>query len=334
MTEPIATHITIDAIDDTASPDALDSRFDAYAAAYKKWMRRAPSRDHARAVDALRKHTPELLPVFDELLSRFGDDDSTARFLTLYEPPPLVRACSQTVLPTSAGPTLLRNYDHAPSLFDGVLLQTDWAGTKTLAMTDCLWGALDGINEHGLCVALAFGGRHAIGPGFAAPLVVRYLLQTCETVADARDALSRVPVYMPYTFVVVDAAGDFVTAFCSPDRETTFVTRRCSANHQAEHHGTTEWPAYARQTQSRERLAVMESLLKSKPDIIRDAFRKPPLWRTDHAKASGTLYSAEYNPRKKRLDLRWPEHTERVTLGKLKACTIHAGLVPELANKD
>lgn len=334
MTRPPATHITITAIDDIAAPSDLKETFGRYRPAYLKWMRRAPSQGRARAEAALREHTPELAPIYQTLLDRFGDDNQTARFLTLFEPPPLVRACSQTVLPTKAGPTLLRNYDHAPSLFDAVLLQSEWGGTTTLAMTDCLWGALDGVNQHGLCVALAFGGRHAIGPGFAAPLVVRYLLQTCETTADARDALARVPVYMPYTFVVVDASGDFVTAFCSPDRATTFVARRCSANHQSDMQGQPEWPAYARQTQSRERLEFMESLLTAKPDAVRAAFRKPPLWRTDHAKASGTLYSAEYNPRKQRLDLRWPDRTERVTLGRLKPGTIHASLLPEHANAD
>jgi len=330
VTAPPATHITIAATDDAASPDGLNETFDRYRPAYLGWMRRAPSQDRSRGEAALAEHTPELVPIYKTLLERFGGDDQTARFLALFEPPPLVRACSQMVLATGSGPTLLRNYDHAPSLFDGVLLQADWGGTKTLAMTDCLWGALDGVNQHGLCVALAFGGRHAIGPGFAAPLIVRYLLQTCETTAHARDALGRVPVYMPYTFVVVDSIGDFVTAFCSPDRETTFVNRRCSANHQ----GDSEWPAYARQTQSRERLGVMEAMLRSAPDAPRGAFLAPPLWRTDHARASGTLYSAEYHPRKQRLELRWPDRTERVTLGALEPRTIRASLTPGHAHAD
>ena len=43
-------------------------------------------------------------------------------------------------------------------------------------MSDCLWGLLDGINDAGLAVSLAFGGR-ATREGFGIPLVVRYLLE-------------------------------------------------------------------------------------------------------------------------------------------------------------
>ena len=59
-------------------------------------------------------------------------------------------------------------------------------------MSDCLWGLLDGINDSGLAVSLTFGGRKDVGDGFAIPLVVRYVLETCDTVAEARAALARV----------------------------------------------------------------------------------------------------------------------------------------------
>ena len=49
-----------------------------------------------------------------------------------------------------------------------------------LGMSDCLWGLLDGVNDAGLAVSLTFGGRRDVGDGFAIPLVVRYLLETCD----------------------------------------------------------------------------------------------------------------------------------------------------------
>ena len=73
------------------------------------------------------------------------------------------------------------------------------------------------------------------------------------------------------------------------------------------------WPAYCAQTQSVERLHALESLLKSPAGIAecREAFLRPPLWRDEYARASGTLYVAEYHPQNRSLTLLWPSRTER-----------------------
>ncbi len=286
-------------------------------------MSRADDRKASTCVRKLKAHMPELMPIFESLLHRFGGSDAVARFLTLYAPPRVVRACSQLVLDSDTGPLLIRTYDHAPHLFDGLVLHSRWGGEsrpQTLAVTDCLWGALDGVNDRGLAVTLAFGGRNTIGPGFSAPLIVRYLLETCSTVADARQALARVPVYMPYTFVVVDTKGEFVTAYLGPDREAHFVARRASANHQ----GEGEWPEYVAQTQSIERLECAERLLAEPADLegVRDAFLSSPLWRSDYAKASGTLYIAETSPARGTLTLRWPGRLEEFRLDAANERTI------------
>ncbi len=74
---------------------------------------------------------------------------------------------------------LVRNYDYHPALWDGVLLSSSWTGRRVIAMLDSLWGVLDGINEDGLAVSLAFGGRQVVGEGFGMPLILRYVLETC-----------------------------------------------------------------------------------------------------------------------------------------------------------
>jgi predicted choloylglycine hydrolase len=141
-------------------------------------------------------------------------------------------------------------------------------------------------------------------------LVVRYLLETCGSTAEAIEVLGRVPVYMPYTFTVVDAKGAFTTAFVGPDRPARFVTRRASANHQ----GEIEWPAYTRQVKSEQRLAKLESFLESTTDVPAaiDAFLKPPLWRRDYARGSGTLYFAAYRPSTGSLTMHWPGGSEAI----------------------
>ena len=291
---------------------ALEAAFEAYWPAYKAWMRRGRKVSAADCLRLLGTHMPELIRPCLSLVERLGGSEEVARFLTLYDPPRVVRACTQLVVGTDSGPVLLRSYDHHPRLFDGLVLVSRWLEARTVAMTDCLWGALDGINEHGLAIALAFGGRNSLGPGFAAPLVCRYILETCASVAEAKTALNRLPVYMPYTFVVVDSAGDFVTAFVGPDRPASFVTRRASANHQ----GRVEWPAYARSSASADRLERAESLLEGPSSLprVRAAFLQPPLWRRNYGVASGTLYVAEYAPVSRSLVLHWPGHTEPIGL--------------------
>ena len=308
------------AVVDDAAGAALCSQFAEYWPEYRAWMAQAELGDAAECAAQLRSNMPELSGMFDRLvglLSPVGDrfgavEGEVTRFLSLYCPPRLVRACSQLVLDDGDGAVLIRSYDHHPDLFDGVLLKSEQSGTPTLAVTDCMWGALDGVNAHGCVVALAFGGRNALGPGFAAPLIVRYVLETCRDVTDARAALARAAVYMPYTFVVADASGGFVTAFLSPDREAVFVERRTSANHQ----GAVEWPAYCAHTESVDRLSALESLVggTDRLDAARGAFVRSPLWRHAYSKAAGTLYVAEYRSGSRSLVLRWPGREERFSL--------------------
>ena len=96
-------------------------------------------------------------------------------------------------------PVLVRNYDYAPSRFEGVVQATAWGKHRVIGMSDCLWGLLDGMNDAGLVVSLTFGGRRVLGDGFGIPVVVRYLLETCSTVAEARAALARCRSTWPTT---------------------------------------------------------------------------------------------------------------------------------------
>ena len=301
----------LEAIEEADPGTRLGEFFVEYWPAYARWMRRAEKLPAARCVDELRTHMPELMPIFEELHARLGGGEEEARFLSLYCPPRLVRACSQAVL-ESAEPVLVRTYDFSPHLFDGLLLHSRWGGVQTLGVTDCLWGAVDGMNAHGLVVALAFGGRNAVGPGFGAPLVARYVLQTCATTDGAVEALKRVPVFMPYTFVVLDSTGNHVTAMVGPDRSPHFERRPASTNHQSEG----DWPEYQRQTRSVERLEAIQGALDAATcsrDVL-GVFLRPPVWRTDYAHASGTLYAAMYEPCSRAVTLYWPDQSARFSM--------------------
>lgn len=300
------------AVDDTCPGSTLVEIFQEYWPAYERWMRNSMDTSDNEHQTQLKNLMPELFPVYESLLESFGGGVEKAQFLSLYNPPRVVRGCAQIVLDTADGPVLLRSYDHHPALLDSIILKSAWIDRSVLAMTDCIWGVLDGINDHGLAVSLSFGGKDKVGPGFAAPLIARYILETCETIDDAKSVLKRVPVYMPYTFLVTDTSGTFVTAYTGPEEPTRFVERRASTNHQS----TTDWPEYCKFTQSIERLDILETMLdqsKEKPEAL-DQFLTPPLWRNDYAHASGTLYVAEYRTNARSLTLHWPTTQEHFSL--------------------
>jgi predicted choloylglycine hydrolase len=318
------------AIRDAREGTALRSLIAQYWPAYQRWMRRAPHVTLPVCLGELRSHMPELVPSFERLLDLGGGGDALARFLTLYCPPRVVGGCSQLVLDDN-GPVLIRSYDHHPKLFDGIVLASEWTGRPTLALSDCIWGALDGINSRGLAVALAFGGRNTVGPGFAAPLITRYLLETCETIAQAMATLSRIPVYMSYTLVVVDAAGEFVTAHIGPDRSARFLARRTSTNHQS----PDDWPAYCRHTASVERLSRLESMFSGPLTAAAavKAFLQPPLWRTTYERGSGTLYVAEYRPITGQMTLHWPGSSESFSADNFIERTLSVPLAPAVEDR-
>ena len=143
-----------------------------------------------------------------------------------------------------------------------MILGTNWEGRGVIGMSDCLWGLLDGVNDAGFGVSLAFGGRPVTGEGFGVPLVLRYLLQVCETVADAREVLARLPYQLAHTLTMADRSGGVLTAYLAPDRAVEFREVSAATNHQ----GAVEWTEHAAATRSLEREHCMTALLRRPRD--------------------------------------------------------------------
>ena len=196
-----ADQLTFRSLREPGLPGLFEERWPAY----RRWYLQdgdgaRPSLEEARS--ALVRHMPELVPAWSALVAAVGADELGARMLTLYDPPPLLSGCSQAALRGEAA--LVRNYDYDPNLFDAVVLQTQFTDTRVIGMADQLWGLLDGVNDRGLAVSFTFGGRRGAGRGFSIPIVVRYLLETCSTVADGVAALTRIPVQAAYNVTLVD----------------------------------------------------------------------------------------------------------------------------------
>ena len=265
---------------------------------YKTWFLRegeAARPSYATSVRMLRAHMPELVPAYERVVELAGGGDLAARMLSLYKPPPYLAACSQGVWTRDGGPMLVRNYDYAPSRFEGLIWSTRLLEKRVVGMTDCLWGLLDGMNDDGLAVSLTFGGRRVLGDGFGIPIVMRYLLETCSTIEDARVTLSRLPYSLSHNLTLVDGSGAVLTAYLSPDREPIFRAFPAATNHQ----GIVEWPEQARATRTIEREQTIIRLLEDETvdaTSFADSFLRAPLFSTSYANGFGTLYTAAYRP--------------------------------------
>ena len=274
---------------------------------YRRWWTRdgieaRPTYRDSRA--AMRAHMPELEPVYEALCEQAGGGDLEARFLSFYCPPPYLSGCSQAIWP-GAEPVMVRNYDYAPRAFDGVVLHTRWGRRTVMGMSDGLFGLVDGMNDAGLAVSLTFGGRRVVGDGFGVPLILRYVLETCETAEQAGRALARIPCHMSYNVTVIDRRRDYLTALLAPDRPALITHAAVATNHQER----VEWQGHARFTATveRERYLLQRLTLHREPkEKFVAAFLKPPLYSTAFGHGFGTLYTAVYEPKRRALTLRWP----------------------------
>jgi predicted choloylglycine hydrolase len=292
----------------------LQATFAASWPAYRDWYLRDgedPRPTYADCLRAMEYHVPELLGTYSTLLTTLNAGDLEARFLSLWCPPPLFAACSMITWPT--GPLLLRNYDYPPAMCETTLLASSWDGVRVAAMADCLWGALDGVNEYGLAVAIAFGGRPAVGPGFGIALIVRYLLQVCGDVPSALAVLARLPVSMCYNVALLDASGRAAVAYVSPDRPLAVADGLTAANRQ----GVSEWPEYEAFCGTVERECLLADAV-AEPGAtaasLVDRMLTAPVHRSTAESTWGTIYTTVYDPVRLTVDLVWPGESWRNSL--------------------
>ena len=270
---------------------------------------------------ALKRYMPELMPTYERLCDLAGGGDTISRFLSLYCPPPYLSGCTQAVW-TGDQPVLVRNYDYSAQRLEGVLLKTCWNGRDVIAMSDALWGALDGINQSGLAVSLAFGGRLESGEGFGIPLILRYILEFCETSEQAIDVLQRVPSHMSYNVTLVDPTQRFATVYVAPDRLPVVRQVPVATNHQKK----VEWARHAWATATLERESAVQSILADTEETVDGligGFLQPPIFNSAYRRGFGTLYTAVYWPVSRQASYLWPAHRWDVDMHHFNAGTYH-----------
>jgi hypothetical protein len=96
------------------------------------------------------------------------------------------------------------------------------------------------------------------------PLILRYVLQTDTTAAEAGAALARLPTHMSYNFAVLDRDCDYLTATMARDRPAILSHAAVATNHQ----DGVEWVSHARFTATveRERFLLQRLALHRDPE--------------------------------------------------------------------
>lgn len=291
------------------------SLFREYWPAYRAWFlkegeAKRPGLETSRK--ALETHMPELVDSWKELSRLASDDEMAARMLSLYRPPAYIFGCSQAVW-TRDEPFLVRNYDYSPKLSEGVIMRSNWNGTAIMGMNDCLWGLVDGMNEHGLVLSLTYGGREVSGDGFGIPLILRYALERARTAEEAVDVLRKTPSHMAYNLIALDEQGRHLRIEMAPDREPRVTEEPVSTNHQAGNPN----PQYAAHVKTHERFELLTRQLgdgAETSDKFIERFSQDPLFAKGYEQSFGTIYTAVYRPRSRRVDYIWPGFISRQSL--------------------
>ena len=279
---------------------------------YKKWFLQEGEfnrPNYLACYNAIKKYMPEFLPFWQDLIKQTKAGDLESRLLSFYCPTPYRSGCSQAVW-IKFNPILVRNYDYDLDLCEARILKSKWFETAVIASTDCLWGILDGINEHGLSLSLSFGGSKARGAGFGIPIILRYIIEFSQTTAQAIDVLKRIPTHMAYNITILDSNNHVATVEVGPNNIFRVSHTPLAVNHQGEF----EPSNYAVFSKSYERKKFLAEKLYDPMLNIHsfiDCFEYAPLFTQKFQEGFGTIYTSIYNPALRATEYRWPYGVRR-----------------------
>ncbi|EOH94330.1 C45 family autoproteolytic acyltransferase/hydolase [Enterococcus pallens] len=97
---------------------------------------------------------------------------------------------------------------------------TDRQGFNFLGNTTAFVEMEDGINQHGLAIALTSVAPYKVQPGLNVGMLLRLILERCKNVQEAVALINELPHAGSGTLVIGDANGQGILAEISPDKTT------------------------------------------------------------------------------------------------------------------
>ena len=292
------------------------ARFDAGRAESEAWYTngRSPAPTAAECASKIKRHMPELFSLYEHACELSGEDGLSAQIISQYRPPPQLHGCTQAVWLGVGGPALVRNYDFPLEVVSDHFQSTRWLGGEVISKGQPPWGGcLDGMNADGLVASVTFGGSPAQGEGFSIILIARYVLETCSRVAEAVDALFRIPVALSQNVTVLDKTGTYATVFLAPDRAASVSHTPVCTNHQEPFDSAALTAPLIRSVERQS--AALRALETPGVSLgqLQQTFLSAPLYSRNAR--SPTVYSAVYRPLELTVDYLWPGHTITQRIG-------------------
>lgn len=133
---------------------------------------------------------------------------------------PEIRGC--TAFAFSRGDSVIygRNNDLPPYLRDGSKseIYSPANGSRFNITTSSFINGEEGINEHGLAVAMTFVMTRLedIRAGFNSCFIVRYLLEKADSTESAKSLLMALPVASNCNILIADKGGEMAVVECTP----------------------------------------------------------------------------------------------------------------------
>lgn len=135
-----------------------------------------------------------------------------------------IRGCTAFAYSKDGNIIYGRNNDLPPYLRDGSKseIYSPQNGNRFNITTSSFINGEEGLNEHGLAVAMTFvmTRLEKIKPGFNSCFIVRYLLEKANDTETAISLLMELPVASNCNILLADKNGKMVVVECTPDKKS------------------------------------------------------------------------------------------------------------------
>lgn len=133
-----------------------------------------------------------------------------------------------------------RNYDMSDLISDKMLITTKIPGKYNhIGFSSILFGRLDGMNEHGLAVAMASAGmpvgihenmKPPVDDGFQYWVLIRMILEQCKNVEEAITLTEKVPLGTNINLMLTDKTGKSVVIEISGKNRNIIEANKTQGN--------------------------------------------------------------------------------------------------------
>ncbi len=271
--------------------------------------------DPAKVKVNLEKYFPEILEEITSFSKVYGYPFE--KLLGFYGAHFFIGGCS-VYINSRPAPFLARNYDWPPTLVDGIISSNESTCGRyaSIMISESIFGAVCGINEHGLVIAISAinsSKRFPEKDGISMPIIVRGILDKTKDVNSAIALLKKLPHTTACNYSLLDKSGKMAVVEVASgnisvrenSQQNAFLT---ATNHFQMINNKTEKVKVMPNSLRRQK--SIEEFHKNNPEADMEtifSFMGNPLKgpaMSNYSSMLGTMWTIAYIPDKKEMDIR------------------------------